>query len=287
LSALQNYARTLLSRLLTAPFSRTFRARINIEIGRSFIYRSFPQRAEYPYLASEWGCQTRDETRKTLHRLGNRFLPSPPFLLSSLVLRESVRLCPPAPSAPAPHLRLAFACISPWRLSGDPRILSSFARASFRSLYETHPRLFTPPWVLPSRSFVSRFSSVRRPRSILSGRSSLDHWPGRKLGRVRNPLTLALNPNRCPRPRDRVESASRASQRRLAVYSLLYRGFKLTSFPLKSRFTALDCSSDYASLISCETKLVNCDRRRERESPEKSSLAYAQCLWRHADSLIP
>lgn len=146
-------------------------SRINIEIGRSFIHRSFPRRVEYLYL-SEWGRQARDETRKTLRRLGSRFLS--PFL-------PFIRVSPfeflPLSLFFVTYLRLTFVVAL---LEGSP--LFSFVRFFLQAFY-TNP-LFVYPWLLLSPLFVSRFSSVRRRRSILSGRSSLDHWPGRKLEHV-------------------------------------------------------------------------------------------------------
>lgn len=146
-------------------------SRINIEIGRSFIHRSFPRRVEYLYL-SEWGRQARDETRKTLRRLGSRFLS--PFL-------------PFIPVSPFEFLPLSLFFVTYLRLTfvvalleGSP--LFSFVRFFLQPFTPT-PCLFIPGPLL-SRFFVSRFSSVRRRRSILSGRSSLDHWPGRKLEHV-------------------------------------------------------------------------------------------------------
>lgn len=146
-------------------------SRINIEIGRSFIHRSFPRRVEYPYL-SEWGRQARDETRKSLRRLGSRFLS--PFL-------------PFIPVSPFEFLPLSLFLVTYLRLTfvvalleGSP--LFSFVRFFLQPFTPT-PCLFIPGLLL-SPFFVSRFSSVRRRRSILSGRSSLDHWPGRKLEHV-------------------------------------------------------------------------------------------------------
>lgn len=58
-----------------------------------------------------------------------------------------------------------------------------------------HQPLFVYPWLpLSLSSFVSRLSSVRRRRSILSGRSSLDHWPGRKLEHVSTLLDTSYTP---------------------------------------------------------------------------------------------
>jgi len=117
------------------------------------------------------------------------FPASPPFPLLPLVLRESVCLCPRALALPRPI------SVSPSRaprrgasreISGSsppPRALLFVA-----SLRNPPPFVYHPLGAAILRSFVSRFSSVRRRRSILSGRSSLDHWPGRKLDRVRNPL---------------------------------------------------------------------------------------------------
>lgn len=146
-------------------------SRINIEIGRSFIHRSFPRRVEYPYL-SEWGRQARDETRKTLRRLGSRFLS--PFL-------------PFIPVSPFEFLPLSLFFVtylsSHFRRDASRGISALLFRSLLFAAFYTNP-LFVYPWLLLSPFFVSRFTSVRRRRSILSGRSSLDHWPGRKLEHV-------------------------------------------------------------------------------------------------------
>lgn len=146
-------------------------SRINIEIGRSFIHRSFPRRIEYLYL-SEWGRQARDETRKTLRRLGSRFLS--PFL-------------PFVPVSPFEFLPLSLFFVtylsSHFRRGASRGISALLFRSLLFAAFYTNP-LFVYPWLLLSPLFVSHFTSVRRRRSILSGRSSLDHWPGRKLEHV-------------------------------------------------------------------------------------------------------
>lgn len=151
-------------------------SRINIEIGRSFMHRSFPRRVEYPYLSERGRQASRRNKKNSLRRLGSRFSyplsPLPPSFLSrpssfSLCLRSCYRV---------------FVSLSSWRfLEGSA--LFPFARFFLRAFTPT-PGLFTPGrrCLLP-RSFLA-FRRVRRRRSILSGRSSLDHWPGRKLEHV-------------------------------------------------------------------------------------------------------
>lgn len=119
-------------------------SRINIEIGRSFIHRSFPRRVEYQYL-SERECQARDETRKTL-RLGSRFphptpLPPPSFPShpSSFSLRLLVLLA---------YLRLTFVVAL---LEGSPLLFRGLLFAAFTPT----PCLFYP-WLAPV--FFLRFS---------------------------------------------------------------------------------------------------------------------------------
>lgn len=146
-------------------------SRINIEIGRSFIHRSFPRRVECPYL-SEREYQARDETRKTL-RLGSRFPPplSPP---SSPSHPSSFSLCLPVLVT---YLRLTFV------VGASRGISAPLSRPSFCSLY-TNPLFVLPLACSCLLSSFLAFRRRRRRRSILSGRSSLDHWPGRKLEHV-------------------------------------------------------------------------------------------------------
>lgn len=76
-------------------------------------------------------------------------------------------------------------------LEGSP-LFSYVLRLFLQPLYQP---LFVYPWLpLSLSSFVSRLSSVRRRRSILSGRSSLDHWPGRKLEHVTTLLDTSYTP---------------------------------------------------------------------------------------------
>lgn len=158
-------------------------SRINIEIGRSFIHRSFPRRVEYPYL-SEWGRQARDETRKTLRRLGSRFLS--PFLPSSFPScpsNFSLCLCS--------SLRISVS-LSSWRFSRDLR--SSLSFASFCSL------LHQPPVCLSLAAAISflRFSLlVGAPTAFDSFWAELA-WPlARAQTRARfNPLGRKLHPDR-------------------------------------------------------------------------------------------
>lgn len=146
-------------------------SRINIEIGRSFIHRSFPRRVECLYL-SEWGHTKLPTKQEKLHRLGSRFLcpPSSPFAPVSPFVSPFV-------SVFVTYLRLTFVVAL---LEGSS--LFSFVRFFFlQPLY--HPCLFTPRFTPNYCCLLLRFSLFvgARRRSILSGRSSLDQWPGRKL----------------------------------------------------------------------------------------------------------
>lgn len=120
-------------------------SRINIEIGRSFIHRSFPRRVEYPYLF-EWGRQslaTKQEKPSTVLAVVFPLPPSfpfpPPSFLSrpsgfSLCLRSCYRI---------------FVSLLSWRfLEGSA--LFSFVRFFFQA--------FTPtPVCLPLAAAISFF----------------------------------------------------------------------------------------------------------------------------------
>lgn len=140
-------------------------SRINIEIGKSFIHRSFPRRVECPYL-SEWEhtkLAMKQEKPSTV--LAVVFSAPFPFLS----LRSSLRfsLC----------LRFCYLCFTFVALLEGSSLFSFVRFFIFCSLY-------TPVCLpLTTAVFLLRFSLFigARRRSILSGRSSLDQWPGRKL----------------------------------------------------------------------------------------------------------
>lgn len=157
-------------------------SRINIEIGRSFIHRSFPRRVEYLYL-SEWGRQARDETRKTLRRLGSRFLS--PFL-------------PFIPVSPFEFLPLSLFFVTYLRLTFVVALLEGSPLFSFVRFF-LQP--FTPtPVCLSLAAAISflRFSLlVGAPTAFDSFWAELA-WPlARAQTRARfNPLGRKLHPDR-------------------------------------------------------------------------------------------
>lgn len=121
-------------------------SRINIEIGRSFIHRSFPRRVEYTYL-SEWGRQARDETRKTLRRLGSRFLS--PFL-------------PFIPVSPFEFLPLSLFFVTYLRLTFVVALLEGSPLFSFVRFF-LQPFTPTPCLFIPGCCYlVSSFLASRR-----------------------------------------------------------------------------------------------------------------------------
>lgn len=115
--------------------------------------------------------------------------PSVPLPIRS---RLALRVSPFVPPVLLRHLRLAFMA----RLPTDLGFPLSF-RPSFCSLY-TSPYicllLALCVCVCVAVFFSVRFPSACQHRSILSGRSSLDHWPERKLARF-NPLWSELHPD--------------------------------------------------------------------------------------------
>lgn len=158
-------------------------SRINIEIGRSFIHRSFPRRVEYLYL-SEWGRQARDETRKTLRRLGSRFLSPFPPLHSRLALRISPFV-----------FVLRYVSSSHFRRGASRGISALLFRSLLFAAFYTNP-LFVYPWAA-AISFLRFSLLVGAPTAFDSFWAELA-WPlARAQTRARfNPLGRKLHPNR-------------------------------------------------------------------------------------------
>lgn len=105
-------------------------SRINIEIGRSFIHRSFPRRVEYPYL-SEWGRQAWNK-KNPLPSWQSFFLPP-----SSLFI----------PISPFEFLLLSRSCyvsLSHFRRGASRGIYALLFRAFLFVAFTPNPCLFTP-----------------------------------------------------------------------------------------------------------------------------------------------
>lgn len=166
--------------------SPSYVSRINIEIGRSRVYRSSFGRVEYPYL-SEWGLPADSRRNKKNHPPSWRSFSIPLLLCPASYPSTVVVVVSPFD----PFLSLSFfsrtypVSLSRTSLPRERDIFDSslsLSCASFCSLY-ANPCLFTPShryrFLLRSRSSLFRDVCAQH-RSILSGRSSLDHWPGRK-----------------------------------------------------------------------------------------------------------
>jgi len=157
-------------------------SRINIEIGKSFMHRSFPRRVECPYL-SEWEhtkLAMKQEKPSTV--LAVVFSAPLPFLSlrSSLAFRFS--LC------------LRFCYVSLFHFRGASRgIFALLFRSLFYFLQPLYPCLFTPNYCCLPSSFLA----FRRCATAFDSFWAELAWPmARAQTRVCfNPLKCELHPD--------------------------------------------------------------------------------------------